>query len=296
MAAAMGRILSAVTRGRFMLIRCWGARGSIPVSGPEYIKYGGDTTCLEIRTRSDDIIIVDAGTGIRRLGNQLIKEGRYRYNFILTHGHWDHLMGFPFFKPLFLEYPEIIMHRGPFHKKFMESMFSKVMAPPNFPVRYSNLKARIIHNEGHPEKFEIGSMTVVPIQISHPNTGKGYKFIEDGKSFVFLTDNEQGFMHPGGLHNKEYLAFCKGADLLMHDAEYTPQEYKLLIEWGHSSYMDVLELAFKAGVKQLGLFHHNQERTDAEVDEIVEACQRAIQKRNSPLKCFAVGANMSFEL
>jgi phosphoribosyl 1,2-cyclic phosphodiesterase len=279
-----------------MFIRCWGARGSIPVSGPEYIKYGGDTTCLEIRTRSDDIIIVDAGTGIRRLGNQLIKEGRYQYNFILTHGHWDHLMGFPFFKPLFLEHPEIIMHRGPFHKKFMESMFSKVMAPPNFPVRYSNLKARIIHNEGHPEKFEIGSMTVVPIQISHPNTGKGYKFIEDGKSFVFLTDNELGFMHPGGLTYKEYLGFCRDADLLIHDAEYTPQEYKLLIEWGHSSYMDVLELACKADVKKLGLFHHNQERTDAEVDEIVEACQRAIHKRNSHLKCFAVGANMSFEL
>jgi phosphoribosyl 1,2-cyclic phosphodiesterase len=279
-----------------MLIRCWGARGSIPVSGPEYIKYGGETTCLEIRTNSDDIIIVDAGTGIRKLGNKLIKEGRYRYNFILTHGHWDHLMGFPFFKPLFLEHPEIIMHRGPFHKKFMESMFSKVMAPPNFPVRYSNLKARIIHNEGHPEKFEIGSMTVIPIQISHPNTGKGYKFIEDGKSFVFLTDNELGFTHPGGLHHKEYMAFCKEADLLIHDAEYTPQEYKLLIEWGHSSFMDVLELAFKAGVKQLGLFHHNQERTDAEVDEIVEACQKVIQKRNSTLKCFAVGAGMSFEL
>ncbi len=279
-----------------MIIRCWGARGSIPVSGPKYIKYGGDTTCLEIRTLSNDIIIVDAGTGIRRLGNQLIKEGLYQYNFILTHGHWDHLMGFPFFKPLFLEHPEIVMHRGPFHKKFMESMFSKVMAPPNFPVRYSNLKARIIHKEGHPEKFEIGSVTVVPIQISHPNTGKGYKFIEDGKSFVFLTDNELGFVHPGGLHHKEYMGFCKGADLLIHDAEYTPQEYKLLIEWGHSSYLDVLELAFKAGVKKLGLFHHNQERTDAEVDEIVEACQRVIQKRNSTLKCFAVSANMSFEL
>ncbi len=279
-----------------MFIRCWGARGSIPVSGREYTKYGGDTTCLEIRSKHNDIIIVDAGTGIRKLGNQLLKEGLYHYNFILTHAHWDHLMGFPFFKPLFLEHPEIVMHRGPFHKKFMESMFSKVMAPPNFPVRYSNLKARIIHKEGHPEKFEIGSITVVPVQISHPNTGKGYKFIEDGKSFVFLTDNELGFVHPGGLHHKEYMAFCKGADLLIHDAEYTPQEYKLLIEWGHSSFIDVLELAFKAGVKQLGLFHHNQERTDTEVDEIVEACQRIIQKRNSTLKCFAVGADMSFEL
>lgn len=272
-----------------MLIRCWGSRGSIPVSGKEYIKYGGDTTCIEIRTESDDIIIVDAGTGIRRLGNALIKEGRYKYNFLLTHGHWDHLMGFPFFKPLFLEHPEIRMHRGPFHKKFMETMFSKVMAPPNFPVRYSDLKAKIVHEEGSPERFEIGSVTVVPIQISHPNTGKGYKFIENGKRFVFLTDNELGFVHPGGLPSAEYLEFCRGADLLIHDAEYTPREYKLLMEWGHSSYRDVLELAFKADVAELGLFHLNQERTDDEVDEMVDACRKIIAERGIEMQCSAVG-------
>jgi phosphoribosyl 1,2-cyclic phosphodiesterase len=279
-----------------MFIRCWGSRGSIPVSGQEYTKYGGDTTCIEIRTQSDDIIIVDAGTGIRRLGNELIREGRYQYNFLLTHGHWDHLMGFPFFKPLFLEHPEIRMHRGAFHKKFMETMFAKVMAPPNFPVRYSDLKAKIVYVEGNPEKFQIGSVTIIPIQISHPNAGKGYKFVEDGKSFVFLTDNELGFVHPGGLPASEYAAFCEDADLLMHDAEYAPQEYKLLIEWGHSSYLDVLELAFKAGVKQLGLFHLNQERSDEEVDEMVDACRNIIIRRGKNMECFAVGAGMSFEL
>jgi phosphoribosyl 1,2-cyclic phosphodiesterase len=279
-----------------MLIRCWGSRGSIPVSGKEYIKYGGDTTCLEIRTRSDDIIIVDAGTGIRRLGNHLIREGRYQYNFLLTHGHWDHLMGFPFFKPLFLEHPEIHMHRGAFHKKFMESTFSKVMAPPNFPVRYSDLKARIVYEEGNPEKFEIGSVTVVPIRISHPNTGKGYKFIEGDKTFVFLTDNELGYVHPGGLGASDYFKFCEGVDLLIHDAEYTPKEYNLLVEWGHSSYVDALELAFKAGARQLGLFHLNQERTDAEVDEMVAACHTIIRERGKDLNCFAVGADMTFDL
>ncbi|MCP4744579.1 MAG: MBL fold metallo-hydrolase [Desulfobacteraceae bacterium] len=279
-----------------MIIQCWGSRGSIPVSGKEYIKYGGDTTCVEVRTNSGDIIIIDAGTGIRRLGNHLIAENQYKYHFLLTHGHWDHLMGFPFFKPLFLEYPVIHMHRGPFHKKFMEGMFSKVMAPPNFPVRFSNLKARIVYEEDHPEKFEIGSVTIVPIQISHPNTGKGYKFVEDGNTFVFLTDNELGFVHRAGLPKNEYLKFCKGADLLIHDAEYTPDEYKLLMEWGHSSYLDVLELAFKAEVKKLGLFHLNQERTDEEVDSMVEACHKIIDTRRQTLDCFAVGEGMTFKL
>lgn len=279
-----------------MLIKCWGCRGSIPVSGKEYIKYGGDTTCLEIRAESGDIIIVDAGTGIRRLGLQLIKEGLLRYNFLLTHAHWDHLMGFPFFKPLFMKSTQIHMHRGPFHKKYMETMFSKVMAPPNFPVRYSDLKAKIIYEEGCPESFNIGSVTVIPIPISHPNTGKGYKFVENGKSFVFLTDNELGIVHPGGLKYEDYVDFCRGADVLFHDSEYTPKEYKKLEEWGHSTYTDALRLASEAEVKRFGLFHHNQERTDKEIDQIVSKCREIITKEKKSLECFAVAADMAFEL
>ena len=118
--------------------------------------------------------------------------------------------------------------------------------------------------------FRIGSATVVPIPISHPNTGKGYKFIEDGKTFVFITDNELGFVHPGGLPFEDYVEFCSGADLLIHDGEYTAAEYPRLTEWGHSSYTDALELAFQAGVKRLGLFHLNQERSDDQIDRIVD--------------------------
>ena len=251
---------------------------------------------MAIHTDDDEIIIVDAGTGIRRLGNHLIKQGRYHYHFLLTHGHWDHLMGFPFFKPLFLSRSFIHMHRAPFHKKFMESMFSKVMAPPNFPVRYSDLKAKIVWEEGHPAEFKIGSITVVPIPISHPNTGKGYKFIENGKTFVFITDNELAFVHPGGLHFQDYVDFCSGADLLIHDGEYTQKEYINRQEWGHSAYPDTLKLAFDAGVKRLGLFHLNQERTDDQVDALVQDCQRRIARTGSPLDCFAVGRDMSFTL
>jgi len=279
-----------------MYIKCWGSRGSTPVSGKEYLKYGGDTTCLEIRTKSNDIIIIDAGTGIRRLGNLLIDEKQNKYHFLFTHAHWDHVMGFPYFKPLYSKHAEFRMHRCPYHDKFVESIISKIMAPPNFPVKYSDIRAELSYEEACPAEFEIGSVKVVPIAISHPNGGSGYKLIEDGKSFVFLTDNELGFIHPGGLPYKDYVKFSSGADLLIHDAEYTPEEYKTFIDWGHSAYTDVLNLAFEAGVKKVGLFHLNQERTDREMNKIVKACGKIIAGKGSSMECFAVGCNMTFEL
>jgi len=279
-----------------MYIKCWGSRGSIPVSGKEYLKYGGDTTCIEIRTKSDDIIIIDAGTGIRRLGNLLTAESRNKYHFLFTHAHWDHVMGFPYFKPLYSKDAKFRMHRCPFHDEFVESIISKVMAPPNFPVKYSDIRAELSYEKARLVEFEIGSVKVVPIAISHPNGGSGYKLIEDGKSFVFLTDNELGFIHPGGHPYREYVKFSAGADLLIHDAEYTPEEYKTYIDWGHSVYTDVLNLAFEAGVKKLGLFHLNQERTDREMNKIVKACGKILAEKGSSMECFAVGCNMTFEL
>ncbi|NOY68342.1 MAG: MBL fold metallo-hydrolase [Deltaproteobacteria bacterium] len=279
-----------------MYIKCWGSRGSIPVSGRQYLKYGGDTTCLEIRTNSNDLIIVDAGTGIRRLGNQLIKEDRHVFNFIFTHSHWDHLMGFPFFKPLYRKESEILMHRCPFPGKYVESIVTKLMRPPHFPVRYSDLTATVIYRKGCPEAFDIGSVRITPIPLSHPNGGCGYRFEEDGKVFIFLTDNELGYIHPGGLRFYNYISICKEADLLIHDAEYLPEEYKSSIEWGHSTYTDALKLALEADVKSLGLFHLNQERTDEEVDEMVGHCRRLIEDEGRDLECFAVGADTVMEV
>ena len=279
-----------------MYIKCWGSRGSTPVSGKNYLKYGGATTCMEIRTKDNEIIIVDAGTGIRRLGNQLMAEGASKFNFIFTHAHWDHLMGFPFFKPLYSRNAEFRMHRCPFHSKFVETILSKVMAPPNFPVKYSDLKAEMTYEPACPKTFDIGSVSVTPIPLSHPNGGSGYKFTEDGKSFVFLTDNELGYVHPGGLPSAEYAGFSEGADLLIHDGEYTRREYETKIEWGHSTYTDALDLALKARVGKLGIFHINQERFDPEVDMIVEDCNRILSQNGNSMDCFAVSEDMAFML
>ena len=279
-----------------MIVRFYGARGSIPVSGKEYLKYGGNTTCLEIRTKDDDIIIVDAGSGIRTLGNRLITEKRFQYTMIFTHAHWDHIMGFPFFQPIYFTKTQITMYGCPFAQASVKEMISKIMAPPNFPVNFEDIRADIVYHENCAEPFAIKSMSITPIPLSHPNQGVGYKFTEEGKSFVFLTDNELTFKHPGGADFQDYRDFSAGADLLVHDAEFTEGDYKKTKTWGHSVYRDALRLALEARVGKFGLFHHNQERSDKGIDEIVADCRKIVSSRNEKLECFAIHQGMEIEL
>ena len=279
-----------------MIIRCWGARGSIPVSGKQYLHYGGNTTCLEIRTKNNDILIVDAGSGIRELGNLLLSENRHTYTILMTHAHWDHIMGFPFFKPIYSRKTTLNIWGCPFAQASIKDMLVRVMEAPNFPVNFDAIHAKISYQETCVEHYTLGSMIITPIALSHPNQGTGYKFEEDGKCFVFLTDNELGYKHEGGLDYQDYLEFSRGADLLFHDAEYKEEEYKNTRGWGHSIFTDALNLALDAGVKKIGLFHHNQERIDDEVDTIVNDCREVINKSGKNMECFAVGQSMEFKL
>jgi len=279
-----------------MIIRCWGSRGSIPVSGPEYLTYGGDTTCLEIRSRDDQIIIVDAGTGIRRLGQALAAEGRFDYHFLFTHAHWDHIMGFPFFNPIFNPRTSMHMHRCPFQSRFVETVLKRIMSPPHFPVKFTQVRATIDYEDACPAEFTVGSIRITPIALNHPNSGAGYRFEEDGRRFVFLTDNELGAPHRGGLSRNDYVTFCKDADLIIHDAEYTPDDYLHTRGWGHSTYTDALTLALDSGAARLGLFHHNQDRTDDQIDAIVADCRAEIKRRRASVICEAVPADGQFHV
>ncbi|MBN1383032.1 MAG: MBL fold metallo-hydrolase [Deltaproteobacteria bacterium] len=279
-----------------MIIRCWGARGSVPVSGKEYLKYGGDTPCVEIRSKNDEIIVVDAGSGIRRLGNRLMAEKRYAVSMLFTHAHWDHLIGFPFFKPIYSKKSKITMYGCPYSEESVKHMISRIMSAPNFPVDFNDIHADIIYNESCGTDFSIDSIRIQSIPISHPNQGVGYKFIENGKELVFITDNELNFKHPGGLDYQDYVAFSKGADLLIHDAEFIEQDYKKARTWGHSVYKDTLRLALDAKVKKLGLYHHNQDRTDSAIDEMVGNCNSIIAQHASSLECFAVYQDMEIRL
>jgi phosphoribosyl 1,2-cyclic phosphodiesterase len=265
-----------------MIIRCYGARGSIPVSGEMYNKYGGDTTCIEIRTRNDEIIIVDAGSGIRRLGNILMEEGKFRYHLLFTHSH------FPFFRPIYDKRASIHMMGCPTTQGDLQKLLSRAMSAPLFPVQFDALHADIQYEGECRLDFQIDSIQIIPINLSHPNVGMGYKFVEEGKSFVFLTDNELGFRHRNGCTFEEYVSFSRDADLLIHDSEYTPDEYQTTRGWGHSTYLDALRLALEAKVKAFGLFHHNQNRNDIQQDEIVQECRSIIEGHGSDMTCFAL--------
>lgn len=280
-----------------MLIRCWGARGSVPVSGPQYVRYGGDTTCLEIVSGAGDRIIIDAGTGIRNLGNRLISEKVRDIHLIFTHAHWDHIIGFPFFKPFFNRETRLHMYRCPRHN-FVERMLSYMMQPPFFPVKYASGAADIRYMTAADcdRGFSIGPVHFSPIPMSHPNTGRGFRFSENGRSAVFLTDNELRYPHSGGILFEEYVRHCGGADLLIHDAEYTPEEYHRVTAWGHSTIVDAVDLALGAGVPRLGLFHLNQDRTDDEVDAMVKRCRALVRDRGAELDVFAMGTGTEIEL
>ncbi|THB68923.1 MAG: MBL fold metallo-hydrolase [Desulfovibrio sp.] len=273
-----------------MLVRFWGVRGSIPVSGADYARYGGDTACVELRTANDDVVVVDAGSGIRRLGSRLIEEGRKDLIMLFTHVHLDHILGFPFFRPLYQEGTHLLIFDCPMAQGDMHTLLSTMMAPPFFPIPLGDVKARVTHSQACAMEGEItiSSMEVRSIPLSHPNLGLGYKFTEKDKTFVFLTDNELGHHHRGGATYKEYVEFCRDADLLVHDSEFTKDEYRQTKSWGHSTYTEALRLAQDAGVASFGLYHHNQDRSDHALDDMVEHCRQIVAADGGGPECFAV--------
>ena len=277
-----------------MRIKCWGSRGSISVSGSQYIRYGGDTTCLEVRAESGDIIIVDAGTGIRRLGKSLVRRKKKEYFLLFTHTHWDHILGIPFFSPLLCNKTRVVVQDRTFLGLTTRDVFKEVMKDPFFPVRIEDYHADIRFDPKLNGSFSIGSVAVDSIPTSHSRDSLGYRFTENGKTFVFLTDNELGYAHPQSRSLQEYVDFVKDADILFHDAEYTDEEYACKKGWGHSSISQVLDLALKGGVGTLGLIHLNQDRGDDQMDAMVDQGNRFFRANQAATRC--VGVSCDFEI
>lgn len=288
-----------------MKVRFWGVRGSIPTPGPETVKYGGNTTCIEVRLKDERIIIIGAGSGIRSLGNQLVtkdmQKGPLNVNLFISHTHWDHIMGFPFFTPIFIPGNKIKVH-GPVNigDESLEKIFALQMSHNYFPLRADELAADISYQILREGSFQLFDDVKITTKIlNHPIIDLGYKIEADGVILVTLYDHEPfRNLFDGNPEDEDYdevakiegekaaqenneriMQFMKGADLLIHDAQYTKKEYlSSKVGWGHSPMEYALHSSYKAGVKRLALFHHEPTRSDGEFDIIESALTKRVSK------------------
>lgn len=279
-----------------MKIKFWGVRGSIPCPGPHTMKYGGNTACVELRFE-DRLIIIDAGSGIRDLGNHMVShdlpKGPMKTEIFLTHTHWDHIMGFPFFTPIYIPGTKLKVY-GPvtYEDDTLKDIVGGQLAYRYFPVRQTELAAAIEYidlKEGH---FDLGDGIMVTTKyLNHPILCLGYRFEHRGKVLctaydtepfqnVFSTDPDDPSYDEAMAHEGEQVSreqnqllekFMTGADLVIYDAQYTREEYQSSkIGWGHSSVEYAIAAAQRTKVKRLALFHHEPVRNDDQLDELTK--------------------------
>jgi phosphoribosyl 1,2-cyclic phosphodiesterase len=260
-----------------MEIRFWGTRGSIPSPGPTTLEFGGNTTCLEVVLRSGRRIVIDGGTGIRLLGQYLqTTVATIRIHLLLTHNHWDHLIGLPFFFPIYREDSEIQIDGWPLAYQAMQRVFDDHMGDGFFPVAFDELKAHTSFlNKISRNPLVLDDVHIDAMPLNHPQGCLGFRFREDDQTLVFITDNELGL--DGGYRFPDFVKFAQGADLLIHDAQYLPEDMPLHRGWGHSSYEEAVQLALEAGAKALLLTHHDPGRTDAQIRDIIKRARKQVQ-------------------
>lgn len=277
-------------------LRFWGTRGSIPTPGAHTVRYGGNTPCVEVRTENNALVILDAGTGIRELGRALMteaKDGGIRADIFLTHAHWDHIQGIPFFAPIF----QSGNHFTIWGSKTLETSIDRVirdqMNPVVFPVSFAELSARIDFREIAEERCEGAGYEVTAFAVQHPGGALAYRFSSGkagARSFVYVSDNELAgheSYESGPEWRSRLVDFVRGAALLVHDATYTTEEYQRHRGWGHSTFEDAVTLALEAGVEELVLFHHRPERSDDELDRCVASARALAASRGGSLRVTA---------
>jgi phosphoribosyl 1,2-cyclic phosphodiesterase len=252
--------------GRLQL-RLWGVRGSIPTPAAQNLGYGGNTACVEIRLSNNDLFIFDAGTGIRELGLALHSQaGMPRHIHILfSHFHWDHIQGLPFFGPLYDSNCSITFYSTCYTGPLRESLAAQ-MAGPYFPVNFEAASAKKNFVELGEAPLAVGDLTIRTFPMNHPQGAGGYRIESSGASVVYAPDREHGHEEL----DARLRECARDADILIHDAQYTPEEYQRFQGWGHSTWQEAVSVARESKAKQLVLFHHDPSHDDAAVSAIEE--------------------------
>jgi phosphoribosyl 1,2-cyclic phosphodiesterase len=272
-----------------MKIRFWGVRGSIPSPGPKTVRYGGNTTCIEIRTDNNELIVIDAGTGIFPLSQTLLAELPLTTNVLITHSHWDHIQGLPFFIPNFIPGNVLRLHGSfdPVTGKGIEQVMAVQLQYSYFPVREAEMKSKIEYVTLQPNQtIEIGSAKITPTLLSHPVIDFGYRIESFGKSVFFTGDHEPPYniYQPGDAQYGDYQVFVdeknasidraiEGVDVLIADCSYTDSEYPSKRGWGHGTFSSSIASARNANAKVLFCTHHEPTRSD---DALEAALAQAI--------------------
>lgn len=263
-----------MSSGCRLQLKFWGVRGSTPTPTRENLGYGGNTSCVEIRC-GEQLLIIDGGTGIRNLGTSLTEEFKaqpLKLDVLLTHFHWDHIQGMPFFVPFYNPANQVTVYSFPLEEQIRERLHGQ-MTSPYFPVDFERLEASIQPTQVGGEVLRLGEMAVTSFPMNHPQGAYGYRVEADGAAIVYASDLEHG--HPE--LDKVVREFSTGADVLIYDAQYTPEEYALRKGWGHSTWLEATKVAKDAGVKQLILFHHDPSHSDAKIDAKVEETKRLFE-------------------
>ena len=251
-----------------MRVTLWGTRGSLAVPGPETVRYGGNTSCVEVRGNGNALLVLDAGTGIQRLGAKL-RGGGKRIDLLLTHLHMDHIQGLGFFEPLYERGREIHIWGPPSPTLDLRTRLARYLSPPLFPVRLRDLPCRLTLHNVPPERFEVGGLEVEAELVCHPGTTVGYRISEGTRSVAYLPDHEPALgvcEFPGEPEWTSGFNLAAGADLLIHDAQYTTEEYQKRVGWGHSAIRDAVAFATLAGARRFVPFHHDPTHDDAMLD------------------------------